>query len=221
MGKGKKVRLITVIVVVALLLTTQYRTIYEVVMSSSFVQAMIEYTVSDNSVEENGAGQIPEEGGELENPDENQAENQDGTTDENQNEEQEDSKQEGNEVSNQPEGDGSKPENNDEDEAENTKEYDVQIQIEDKTEGEELTEDTNDGLKEETVSDNEIAEIEVSMNDLEELDRAGASLGSSEIPTEVDAFITWYSQKPSSDKKVHISTYQDWNNVETISKKWI
>ena len=52
-GKGKKVRLITIIVVVALLLTTQYRTIYDVVISSSFVQAMMEYSVSDNSVEEN------------------------------------------------------------------------------------------------------------------------------------------------------------------------
>ena len=62
MGKGKKVRLLTIIVAVVLLLTTQYRTIYDVVMSSSFVQAMIEYTVSDNSVGTDASEQNPIEG---------------------------------------------------------------------------------------------------------------------------------------------------------------
>ena len=183
MGKGKKVRLITIIVVVALLLTTQYRTIYDVVMSSSFVQAMMEYSVSDNSVEENASEQDTMDGMELESKDE---------------------------ILNQGV------------EGEDLTDYGIQIQIEDKEES--YKEDVsnafwNDGFTEETVSDNELPVIEVSMNDIEELEQAGADLGTSAIPTEVDAFIAWYSQKPADDKKVHISTYQDWMNVQTISQK--
>lgn len=205
MSKGKKVRIIAIIVLVALIVTTEYRTLYEVAMASPLVQ-----TVLGNSVSDNSQGEM------TENTDDGSAQ---GTSGENQGENEGTSTEKNTEDNTE----RNTEDNTEQNAADTPVDGGVDLQG-DSSSTEEMTEgeDTQGNASEETESDNlfeegeESAETEetLSANTLEELDKAEADYGESVIPTNVTEFQTKYADS----KKIAITTLQDWLNVQAISQ---
>lgn len=208
MNKGKKVRIIAIIVLVALIVTTEYRTLYEVAMASPLVQ-----TVLGNSVSDNSQGEMTEnsdDGSTQGTSGENPGENEGTSTEKN----MEDNTEKNTE------------ENTEQNVADTPVDGGVDLQG-DSSSTEEMTEgeDTQGNASEESESESdslfeegeESAETEetLSANTLEELDKAEAAYGESEIPTEIDTFV----EKYAASKEIAITTLQDWLNVQTISQK--
>lgn len=203
MSRGKKIRITAIIVLVALLITTEYKTIYEVAMASPLGQTILGDSVSDNSSEEAVTEQTQPDTNQEQTPTD---ETEDGTSlvEEDSNTQQDSQEQS-------------------ETKTEGIADDGVQLQFDGETEAygetETAEEDMAGAFVDGTISENSVDDA-VSANELEELDGAGeADLGTSEIPTTVGEFRTWYNNKSDDEKKVSISTYADWIHFQDISQQ--
>lgn len=206
MSRGKKIRITAIIVLVALLITTEYKTIYEVAMASPIGQKILGDSVSDNSSEEAVTEQTQPDTNQEQTPTD---ETEDGTSlvEENSNTQQDNQEQ-------------------NETKTEGIADDGVQLQFDGETEAygetETAEEDMAGAFVDGTISENSV-DVAVSANELEEVDRVGGD--TSEIPTIVNTdgetigFVEWYNSKPDNDKRVHISNYADWQNFQIISTK--
>ena len=198
MSRGNKLRIFVCLMVIAFVVSIEYKTIYQVVVASPLVQMIVGDSVSDNTVQEEENSSEGTETEEL--PDGETVE----VTIEDETEEETEDETEGN-VN------------------EGTSfvfdEQDAEIPF-----GNEEENDTqSNGSSDESVSNEETGifsvnpEESLSENTIaEELENVSAPYGESAIPTTLDAFITYYDSL--DPRKVPITTKQDWLNLQELSQ---
>lgn len=196
MSRGNKLRIFVCLMVIAFVVSIEYKTIYQVVVASPLVQKIVGDSVSDNTVQQDGNSSEGTE--ELPGSESVEVTIEDET-------------EEG--TGNETEGNVNEGTSIDFDE----QEEEILFENEDETDTQ------SNGSSDESVSNEETGifsvnpEESLSENTIaEELENVSAAYGESAIPTTLDAFITYYNSLEV--KKVPLTTKQDWLNLQELSQ---